>query len=166
MRADICVQCSMHCWLCLCMLNSVFVETAARCLCVPQGVSMFAALLCLQRDVAALCVCALRCVCSYWSPLNFTSETIAFADGGSVDNLAVTPLLRRRMTKILMLVAASDSVTAATDAADWGGLQYDVSGLFGAAPATHPSYNPDGTITGVSPDLFNRKLQVRHSHAH
>jgi hypothetical protein len=41
------------------------------------------------------------------------------------------------------------------------GYQYDVSGLFGAAPSTHPAYDPDGTITGVPVDLFNRKLQVR-----
>jgi hypothetical protein len=42
------------------------------------------------------------------------------------------------------------------------GYQYDVSGLFGAAPPTHPSYDKDGTITGVPVDLFNRKLQVTH----
>jgi hypothetical protein len=40
------------------------------------------------------------------------------------------------------------------------GYQYDVSGLFGAAPPSHPSYDKDGTITGVPVDLFNRKLQV------
>lgn len=59
-----------------------------------------------------------------------------------------------------MLIAASNSVTEARDAADWGGYQYDVSALFGAAPAQHSSYDKDGTITGVPVDLFNRKLQV------
>jgi len=42
------------------------------------------------------------------------------------------------------------------------GYQYDVSGLFGAAPESHPSYD-GGTITGMPVDLFNRKLQVKLS---
>ena len=57
----------------------------------------------------------------YWSPLNFTAQNIPFGDGGGVDNLAVTPLLRRRMTKIVVLVAASKSTTENTNASDWGG---------------------------------------------
>lgn len=40
------------------------------------------------------------------------------------------------------------------------GYQYDVSGLFGAAPANHTAYSRDGTITGVPVEVFNRKLQV------
>lgn len=40
------------------------------------------------------------------------------------------------------------------------GYQYDVSGLFGAAPESHSSYE-GGTITGMPVDLFNRKLQVK-----
>lgn len=53
------------------------------------------------------------------------------------------------------------TVAAAAVTVSHVGYQYDVSALFGAAPPTHPSYDRDGTITGVPVDLFNRKLQVR-----
>lgn len=102
--------------------------------------------------------------CRYFSPINFTDENIPFADGGSADNLAITPLLRRRVTKMVVLVAAVQNITSSNGSADWGGYQWDVSSLFGAAPLTHPSYDKrsgnGSTITGIPSDLFNRKMQV------
>ncbi|KAF8071044.1 hypothetical protein HT031_001126 [Scenedesmus sp. PABB004] len=98
-------------------------------------------------------------VLRYWSPIAFAGGEVPFADGGSADNLAVTPLLRRRVANIIACVAASQNISGA-DAADWGGYQLDVSGLFGAAPASHRDYDKDGTIVGTPVDLFNRKLQV------
>jgi hypothetical protein len=58
-------------------------------------------------------------------------------------------------------VAASANILSAAGPADWGGYQWDVSALFGAAPPTHPSYDENGTVVGIPIDLFNRKLQVR-----
>jgi hypothetical protein len=59
---------------------------------------------------------------SYWSPLALnTSSEVAFGDGGSADNLAVTPLLRRRVTKMVVAVAAMQNVSSVADAADWAG---------------------------------------------
>ncbi|WIA31484.1 hypothetical protein OEZ86_002377 [Tetradesmus obliquus] len=96
----------------------------------------------------------------YWNQITFEGATLAFADGGSADNLAITPLLRRRVPKIVVCVAASANISAATSPADWAGYQWDISALFGAAPPTHPSYNENNTIVGIPIDLFNRKLQV------
>lgn len=64
-------------------------------------------------------ICDLHC--RYWSPINFTASELPFGDGGSVDNLAITPLLRRRIQKIVVLVAALKGVNDTVDAADWGG---------------------------------------------
>ncbi|WIA11774.1 hypothetical protein OEZ85_011868 [Tetradesmus obliquus] len=97
---------------------------------------------------------------NYWNQITFEGATLAFADGGSADNLAITPLLRRRVPKIVVCVAASANISAATSPADWAGYQWDISALFGAAPPTHPSYNKNNTVVGIPIDLFNRKLQV------
>jgi hypothetical protein len=70
-------------------------------------------------------------------------------------------LLRRSVPKIIVCVAASANILSAAGPADWGGYQWDVSALFGAAPPAHPSYDENGTVVGIPIDLFNRKLQVR-----
>jgi hypothetical protein len=106
-----------------------------------------------------MCVCVC-CDCSYWNQIIFEGQTLAFADGGSADNLAITPLLRRRIQKIIVCVAASANISSAAGPADWAGYQWDVSALFGAAPPTHSSYDGNGTVVGIPIDLFNRKLQV------
>jgi hypothetical protein len=98
--------------------------------------------------------------CSYWNQITFEGQTLAFADGGGADNLAITPLLRRRVPKVVVCVAASANISSAAGPADWAGYQYDVSGLFGAAPTSHPLYDKDGRIVGIPVDLYNRKLQV------
>jgi hypothetical protein len=46
------------------------------------------------------------------------------------DNLAITPLIRRRVGRIISCVATSTPVD--TNATHWAGLQWDVAGLFGA----------------------------------
>eukprot|EP00879_Flechtneria_rotunda_P023516 GHRR01024878.1.p1 GENE.GHRR01024878.1~~GHRR01024878.1.p1 ORF type:complete len:572 (+),score=153.32 GHRR01024878.1:161-1876(+) len=98
-------------------------------------------------------------VLRYWNEIDFTGAEIPFADGGAADNTAITILLRRRVIKIVACIAASQNITG-LDATDWAGYQWDISGLFGAAPPTHPSYKPQGTIVGTPVDLYNRKTQV------
>jgi hypothetical protein len=99
-------------------------------------------------------------VLTYWNQITFTGKRLAFGDGGSADNTAITPLLRRRVTRIISTIAASQNISASPNASDWAGYQWDVAGLFGACPPTHPAYDQDGTIVGTPVDLFNRKLQV------
>lgn len=41
--------------------------------------------------------------------MNYTGAELSFADGAGADNLAVTPLLRRRVSSVVVLVAASNS---------------------------------------------------------
>lgn len=67
--------------------------------------------------------CAAAAPCRYWSPISFTALNLPFGDGGGVDNLAVTPLLRRRMTKIVVLVAALKGTMDVANASDWAGTQ-------------------------------------------
>eukprot|EP00878_Enallax_costatus_P010509 GHUV01010972.1.p1 GENE.GHUV01010972.1~~GHUV01010972.1.p1 ORF type:complete len:534 (+),score=124.46 GHUV01010972.1:703-2304(+) len=99
-------------------------------------------------------------VLQYWNQIDFTGKQLAFGDGGSADNLAITPLLRRRIPKIIATVAASQNISGSPNASDFAGYQWDVAGLFGACPPAHPAYDKDGTIVGTPVDLFNRKLQV------
>eukprot|EP00775_Hariotina_reticulata_P012591 gene12591-12723_t len=96
----------------------------------------------------------------YWNQVDFSGGLLSFADGGAVDNLAVTPLLRRRITRLVVCVSASKNITNTTSAAEWGGYQWDISGLFGASPATSPGYDKNNTITGIPVELYNRKMQV------
>jgi hypothetical protein len=46
------------------------------------------------------------------------------------DNLAITPLIRRRVARIISCVAISHAPT--TNASYWASVQWDVAGLFGA----------------------------------
>ncbi|PNH12072.1 hypothetical protein TSOC_000999, partial [Tetrabaena socialis] len=95
----------------------------------------------------------------YWNQYDYRGATLSFADGAGADNLAVTPLLRRRVSSILVFVAALNS--ADMPPADWAVAQYDVAGLFGAVPANATSYpGLENGITGVQPDVFNKALQV------
>lgn len=47
-------------------------------------------------NVGVTCACA-RCFTRYWNKVNFEGMKQSFADGGGTDNLAVTPLLRRKV---------------------------------------------------------------------
>ncbi|PNW85074.1 hypothetical protein CHLRE_03g170600v5 [Chlamydomonas reinhardtii] len=96
---------------------------------------------------------------NYWNPVNYTGAELSFADGAGADNLAVTPLLRRRVSSVVVLVAASNS--ADVSPADFAVAQYDIAGLFGAVPLNATSYKglQEG-ITGVQPEMFNKALQV------
>ncbi|KXZ56638.1 hypothetical protein GPECTOR_1g575 [Gonium pectorale] len=95
----------------------------------------------------------------YWDPVNYTGGELSFADGAGADNLAVTPLLRRRVTHIVVCVATANS--ADMTPADWAVAQYDVAGLFGAVPLNVTSYKGmEEGITGVRPDVFNKALKV------
>ncbi|KAG2499382.1 hypothetical protein HYH03_002957 [Edaphochlamys debaryana] len=95
----------------------------------------------------------------YWNTLDYKGARLSFADGGGADNLAVAPLLRRRVKHVVVAVAACTSADVA--AADWAVAQYDVAGLFGAVPLNATQYEgfKEG-ITGVQPDVWNRALQV------
>ncbi|KAG2442832.1 hypothetical protein HXX76_002911 [Chlamydomonas incerta] len=94
-----------------------------------------------------------------WNPVNYTGAKLSFADGAGADNLAVTPLLRRRVSSVVVLVAAANS--ADVSPVDFAVAQYDIAGLFGAVPANATSYSGlENGITGVQPDEFNRALQV------
>ncbi|KAG2499381.1 hypothetical protein HYH03_002956 [Edaphochlamys debaryana] len=95
----------------------------------------------------------------YWNTRNYTGARLSFADGAGADNLAVTPLLRRRVQHVIACVAASHS--ADVSPADWAVAQYDVAGLFGAVPLNATQYEglKEG-ITGVQPGVYNQALQV------
>lgn len=41
------------------------------------------------------------------------------------------------------------------------GYQWDVAGLFGAAPPSHPAYGKNNTVTGVPVELMNKNTQVQ-----
>jgi hypothetical protein len=51
------------------------------------------------------------------SPLSFKAAKETFADGGGIDNTAITPLLRRRVAHIVAGVATITPPT--TNASDW-----------------------------------------------
>lgn len=91
----------------------------------------------------------------YWNPVDFTGGKRNFADGGGADNLAITPLLRRGVRRILCGVAIGAPPEGAVS---WAQYQWDVSGLFGAVPPD-PSKKND-QVNGVDVDVFNRFMQV------
>ncbi|GBF94754.1 hypothetical protein Rsub_07637 [Raphidocelis subcapitata] len=92
----------------------------------------------------------------YWSPVDFQGSRRKFADGGGADNLAVTPLVRRRVERIIACVAASAAPD--TNASDYARTQWDIAGLFGAVPPT--AVNKRGTINGMPVGLFNNFTQI------
>jgi hypothetical protein len=64
----------------------------------------------------------------YWNQVNLSGgEKLPFGDGAGADNTAITPLLRRRVPKIIAIVAAIKSVTDMT-AEQWAGNQWETSG--------------------------------------
>jgi hypothetical protein len=56
---------------------------------------------------------------------------LPFGDGAGADNTAITPLLRRRVPKIIAVVAAIKSVMDMT-AEQWAGNQWETSGVLAA----------------------------------
>jgi hypothetical protein len=55
--------------------------------------------------------------------VNFAGQRQPFADGGGTDNLAVTPLLRRRVGAIVACVASVEPVLPETTADHWAAIQ-------------------------------------------
>ena len=94
--------------------------------------------------------------CSYWNTFDFTGGELPFADGGAIDNTAVTPLLRRKVAKIIACVAAAKPSTNTT-AEEWTSYEYDIAGLFGAV---NSSYFQNNEVNGVPVEQFNRMLKV------
>jgi hypothetical protein len=55
--------------------------------------------------------------------VNFQGQRQPFADGGGTDNLAVNPLLRRKVETIVACVATSEPVLPDTTADHWAAIQ-------------------------------------------
>lgn len=64
----------------------------------------------------SLCGC---CVARYWNKVNFEGMKQSFADGGGTDNLAVTPLLRRKVCGALYLQVLSQGPVGSACAVQW-----------------------------------------------
>jgi hypothetical protein len=58
--------------------------------------------------------------------VNFQGQRQPFADGGGTDNLAVTPLLRRRVKTIVACVSNNAAVMPDTTADTWAANQVGV----------------------------------------
>jgi hypothetical protein len=66
--------------------------------------------------------------CRYWNQVDLSGGAkLPFGDGAGADNTAITPLLRRRVPKIIAVVAAIKSVMDMT-AEQWAGNQWETSG--------------------------------------
>ena len=87
---------------------------------------------------------------------NYTGERLGFADGGGVDNTAIIPLLRRRVTKIIAGTATTAPLD--TNSTDWAKLQWDIAGLFGAV--SPDSFNKTGKVNNMPVADFNSFMQV------
>lgn len=64
----------------------------------------------------------------YWNQVDLSGgEKLPFGDGAGADNTAITPLLRRKVPKIIAIVAA---IKSATDMAveQWAGNQWETAG--------------------------------------
>eukprot|EP00775_Hariotina_reticulata_P001277 gene1277-1617_t len=96
----------------------------------------------------------------YWNLVNFGGQPHTFADGGGIDNLAVTPLLRRRVEHIVACIAGSEPINGNVNLNNWAAAQWDISGLFGAAPLSSPRYGKRQLVNGMAPQAHNRALQV------
>jgi hypothetical protein len=99
----------------------------------------------------------------YWAPSRdgrtFQGRDWGFADGGGVDNTAIIPLLRRGIKRIVAGTASSSAADDKTNATDWAASQWDVSGLFGAAPLDAPAFK-QGKVNGMKVRDFNKFMQV------
>eukprot|EP00300_Choanocystis_sp_HF-7_P042525 c9269_g1_i1.p1 GENE.c9269_g1_i1~~c9269_g1_i1.p1 ORF type:complete len:650 (-),score=151.20 c9269_g1_i1:140-2089(-) len=89
---------------------------------------------------------------NYWCSPDDDERTLAFSDGGGFDNIAILPLLRRRVSKILCLVAAAENNHMTPDD-DHDFNMLDVATLFGAA-------RPDLELFAVRGDDLNKRCQV------
>lgn len=94
-----------------------------------------------------------------WLQVDFTGMSRAFADGGGSDNVAITPLLRRRVASIVSCIAVVAPITANTTADDWAAIQWDIAALFGAVPSENPGF-VRGMVNGMTPADLNRATQV------
>ncbi|KAI8463374.1 MAG: hypothetical protein J3K34DRAFT_444183 [Monoraphidium minutum] len=91
----------------------------------------------------------------YWNPVDFQQSGRKFADGGGVDNLAITPLVQRGVRHIVCGVATV--LAPDTNASHWAAAQWDVAGLFGAVPQ---DINQRGVVSGMPVTLFNDFMQI------
>lgn len=108
----------------------------------------------LVRDVAASAAAARQ--------INFKGQRQPFADGGGTDNLAITPLLRRRVRNIVSCIAMVAQADNNTNIDDWAVAQWDIAALFGAVPLANSAIKR-GQVNGMSPAQLNKATQVMQS---
>ncbi|KAF6265849.1 hypothetical protein COO60DRAFT_1697550 [Scenedesmus sp. NREL 46B-D3] len=96
----------------------------------------------------------------YWNQVDISGgEKLPFGDGAGADNTAITPLLRRRVPKIIAIVAAIKSVMDMT-VEQWAGNQWETSGLFGVCPSGHGRNFERFAESHEAVDVFNKRNKV------
>ncbi|WIA11773.1 hypothetical protein OEZ85_011867 [Tetradesmus obliquus] len=96
----------------------------------------------------------------YWNQVDLSGgEKLPFGDGAGADNTAITPLLRRKVPKIIAIVAAIKSATDMT-VEQWAGNQWETAGLFGVCPPGHGRNFERFAESYEAVDVFNKRSKV------